>query len=366
MAEEEDDAQKTEDPTPKKLTKSRKKGQVAVSREINSWAIILAGSIGLFLMAPGIMRDVSLTARTFIEFPHQISIDVDALAPLLSAVLVELSWILAPLVGLLMIAALAAGVGQVGLMMATEKLKPEISKISPVKGFKKILSVQSVVEFVKGIVKLAIVGLVSFGLAIPLLDDLTLIPYMDISRTLERIHAVAVQLAVGTLAVMTVVAVFDYAFQKQQHLKKMRMSKQEVKDEQKQSDGDPLIKARIRKIRTERAHQRMMAAVPDADVVITNPTHYSVALSYDMDSMEAPKLVAKGVDSLALRIRLVAQAHDIPLVENPPLCRALYAGVDIDEEIPPEHYKAVAEIIGYVMGLRGGRARAGAKGAQAS
>ncbi len=360
MAEEEDDASKTEDPTPKKLEKSRKKGQAAVSREINSWAIILAGCIGLYLMAPGIMRDVARVARTFIEFPHQISIDADALVPLLRAVLGELSWTLAPLVGLLVIAALAAGVGQVGLMMATEKLKPEISKISLVKGFKKILSVQSVVEFVKGVVKLAIVGLVSFGLAIPLLDDLTLIPYMDISSTLDRIHAVAVQLTVGTLAVMTVVAVFDFAFQKQQHMKKMRMSKQEVKDEHKQSDGDPLIKARIRKIRTERAHQRMMAAVPDADVVITNPTHYSVALSYDMDSMEAPKLVAKGIDSLALRIRLVAQAHDIPLIENPPLARALYAGIDIDQEIPAEHYKAVAEIIGYVMGLRGGRSRAGA------
>ena len=314
-------------------------------------------------MAPGIMRDVARTARTFIEFPHEISVELNALVPLLRDVLLELSWILAPLVGLLLIAALAAGIGQVGLMMATEKLKPELSKISPVKGFKKILSVQSVVEFVKGMVKLAIVGLVSFGLAIPLLDDISLIPYMDISHTLERIHAVSVQLAVGTLAVMTVVAVFDYAFQKQQHLKKMRMSKQEVKDERKQTDGDPLIKARIRKIRTERAHQRMMAAVPDADVVITNPTHYSVALAYHMESMEAPKLVAKGVDSLALRIRLVAQAHDIPLIENPPLARALYASVDIDAEITPEHYKAVAEIIGYVMGLRGGRA--GARGRQA-
>jgi flagellar biosynthetic protein FlhB len=176
---------------------------------------------------------------------------------------------------------------------------------------------------------------------------------MELGNSLDRIIIVSTALAAGTIGVMTLVAVMDFAFQKQQFTKKMRMSKQEVKDEHKQSEGDPHVKARIRKIRTERAQQRMMAAVPDADVVITNPTHYSIALEYKMDDMAAPKLVAKGVDHLAMRIREVAEAHNIPLVENPPLARALYAGVEINEEIPAEHFKAVAEVIGFIMRKRG-------------
>ena len=176
---------------------------------------------------------------------------------------------------------------------------------------------------------------------------------MELAYSLDRIFIIATVLVAGTVGVMTLVAAMDFAFQKHRFTKRMRMSKQEVKDEFKQSEGDPHVKARIRKIRMERAQQRMMAAVPDADVVITNPTHYSIALQYKMDDMAAPKLVAKGVDHLAMRIREVAEANDVPLVENPPLARALYAGVDIDEEIPAEHFKAVAEVIGFIMRQRG-------------
>lgn len=350
---EEDDSQKTEDPTDKKLSKARKKGQVAMSPEINSWAILIGVGMGLSLVAPGIVSGIKKTGRTFIEFPHMLSVDSAGLLALFKSILIDVGWILAPLAGILVIAALAAGLGQAGLMMATEKLKPELSKISFKKGMKKIFSSRSVVEFVKGMIKLSIVSVVAFGMALPLLEDITLIPFMSVADTLSRIQAIAIQLTVGTLAVMTVIAIFDYAYQKQQNLKQMRMSKQEIKDEHKQSDGDPQIKARIRKIRNERAQKRMMAAVPEADVVITNPTHYSIALKYDMDAMQAPKVVAKGVDSLAFRIREVAKEHDIPLIENPPLARILYAAVEVDEEIPAEHYAAVAEIIGFIMRRRG-------------
>jgi len=208
-------------------------------------------------------------------------------------------------------------------------------------------------EFLKGILKLLAVGFVSFSMALPMLQDITLIPSMSLDLSLERINDIALLLMVGTVAVMTVIAFLDFTFQKYTHSKDMRMSKQEVKDENKQSEGDPMIKARIRKVRMERAQQRMMAAVPDADVIITNPTHYSIALEYKMDEMRAPKLVAKGVDHLAMRIREVAKAHDIPLVENAPLARALYASVELDEEIPAEHFKAVAEVIGFIMRQRG-------------
>ena len=166
-------------------------------------------------------------------------------------------------------------------------------------------------------------------------------------------HDMAIVLIFATVAVMTAIAALDYLYQRHAFIKQMKMTKQEVKDEHKQSEGDPIIKSRIRRLRLERARQRMMAAVPRADVVITNPTHYAVALEYKMEEMPSPKLIAKGIDELAQRIREVAEENDIPVVENPPLARALYSAVDLDEEIPPEHYKAVAEVIGYVMRLKG-------------
>ena len=172
-------------------------------------------------------------------------------------------------------------------------------------------------------------------------------------RRVVCIQLVAILLTAGTAAVMTVVAALDYAFQRRSFIKQMRMTKQEVRDEHKQAEGDPQIKARIRRLRMERAQKRMMAAVPEADVVITNPTHFAVALAYDMEAMSAPRLVAKGADVLAQRIREVAEENEVPLVENPPLARALYASVELDQEIPPEHYQAVAQVIGYVMRLKG-------------
>jgi len=170
---------------------------------------------------------------------------------------------------------------------------------------------------------------------------------------LDRIHEIALVIAAATVMVMTVIAALDFMYQRYNQYKNLRMTKQEVKDEHKQSEGDPHVKARIRRLRQERAQQRMMAAVPEADVVITNPTHYAVALEYKMETMPAPRLVAKGVDSLAQRIRETAEEHEVPLVENPPLARALYAAIELDEEIPAEYYQAVAEVIGYVMRLKG-------------
>ncbi len=349
---EEDDASKTEDPTARKLEKARDKGQVAVSQEVKSWMILLGGAFAMIVMAPGIMRDIRLTATKFIESPDAIAFDIPHLRHAFIELLGDLAWILMPLLGLLVILALAANVGQTGFIWALEKPKPEVSKISLIKGAKRIFGAKGFVEFAKGLAKLSLVTVVAFGLAVPLLGDIALLPSLEIGQTLDRIHWIAIWLMVGTVAVMTAIAALDFAYQKFSHLKQMRMTKQEVKDEHKQSEGDPLVKARIRKLRMARAQERMMAAVPDADVVITNPTHYAVALEYKMQTMPAPKVVAKGMDSLALRIRAVAEENDVPVVENAPLAQALYATVELDEEIPDEHYKAVAEVIGTVMRLR--------------
>lgn len=204
----------------------------------------------------------------------------------------------------------------------------------------------------KGIVKIIVVSYVAYLVIRPDLAKFELLPTMETSGILSFIHDIVVLLLFSVAIAVLVIAIADYAYQKYSHLKKLRMTKQEVKDEYKQVEGDPLVKSRIRQVRMERARRRMMDNVPKADVVIVNPTHYAVALEYKMDTMEAPVVLAKGIDNIALRIKAIAEEHEIPVVENPPLARALFASAELDQTIPPEHYKAVAEVIGYVMQLK--------------
>ena len=350
---EEDDASKTEEPTDKKLSDGRAKGNVAQSQEVKSWAILLGGLGTLIFLSPYMADGVGKLGWRFIEQPDAIPLDFDHLRIVMLETLIDLVLILAPYFVIMMILAVAANVGQFGFLFATQKIKPEMSKISVLKGLKRMFSMRSTVEFLKGIVKLCVVTMVSLGAALPLLVDLELIPQIALPLTLDRIHLLAIALVTATVGVMTVLAFLDFIYQKKAHIKQMRMTKHEVKDEHKQQEGDPQIKARIRKVRAERHQQRMMQAVPDADVVITNPTHFAIALKYELGEMDAPVCIAKGVDHLALRIRGVAEEHKVPVVENPPLARALYDTVELDQEIPPEHFTAVAEIIGYIMRQRG-------------
>ena len=205
---------------------------------------------------------------------------------------------------------------------------------------------------VKGLVKLAIVGGIAIAIIWPILPSLAIAPLSPVPAGLDLLHKTVLKVLLGVVAALTLMAAADVAYGRYEHIKKLRMTKEEVKDEHRQSEGDPHVKARLRAIRNERARQRMMQAVPHADVVITNPTHYAIALEYETDSMAAPRVVAKGVDLVAQRIREVASEHDVPLVENPPLARALHDGVEIGQEIKTEHYKAVAEIIAFIMGRR--------------
>jgi flagellar biosynthesis protein FlhB len=353
MAEQQDDASKTEEPTPKRLQTAREKGQVTVSQEVKNWAMLLGAAFGLAVLAPGIMHGVTATAFKFVESPHAISLDVENMQEALSGLLLDIGWAVAPIVGLMVVLAIVANVGQVGFLWAPTKIAPQLQKISLINGVQRLFSMRTVVEFLKGLAKLVAVAAVAFGLVFSAMNDIELISSFSLGQILDRIQLVAILLTAGTVAVMTVVAALDYAFQRRSFIKQMRMTKQEVRDEHKQAEGDPQIKARIRRLRMERAQKRMMAAVPEADVVITNPTHFAVALAYEMETMSAPRLVAKGADVLAQRIREIAEENQVPLVENPPLARALYASVELDQEIPPEHYQAVAQVIGYVMRLKG-------------
>lgn len=353
MAEEEDDSQKTEDPSERKLSRAREKGQVASSQEVKSWVVLLAGAASILFMGPYIANQIRYIGIPFIENPHQIPADFESLRSTLTQSFLDSAWVLSPFLLLLLVLAIAGNVMQSGLIFAPEKIKPDISKISPMSGVKRIFSVKGVVEFLKSILKLILVATVAVGLTVPLLDDMALLPGASMGAILDRIIDISIMISVTSAMVMTAIAGLDFAFQKYQFTKSMRMTKQEVKDEHKQAEGDPQVKGRIRALRTQRARERMMANVPNADVVITNPTHYAVALEYKMEDMTAPKLIAKGVDSLALRIRAMAEEHEIPIIENPPLARALHAAVELDQEIPPEHFVAVAEVIGYVMRLKG-------------
>ena len=347
------DGEKSEEPTGKKLGDAKTKGQVAQSQEIQSWVALLTITLLIGSVIPAIMGHISILSRNFIENAHAYSVTAADFQNLTKEVAWEIGLVVMPLMITFMVVGFATQVVQVGWTVSAEKFQIQLNKFSPLKGAKKIFGIRAAVEAGKGVVKLGIVGTVTFLLVSPMLADIALLPAFDLLHTLERVKQIALVILVVAVMIMTIIAAVDFAYQKWDHTEKLKLTKQEVKDERKQQDGDPKIKQRIAALRMERQRERMMQAIGKADVIITNPTHYAIALQYDMDTMPAPILVGKGIDSLAFRIREVAEENDIPIVENPPLARALYASVEIDEEIPAEHFHAVAEVIGYVFRLKG-------------
>ena len=350
---EEDDAQKTEEPSQRKLNRARQQGQVTSSQEIKHWGILIAATIAIATIVPGAAFDVMSLNERILMKSYEIPADMFNLRDFFSDVLLTLLGILAPFLGVMIIAAIASSVVQSGFIWAPSKLTPKLQNISIIKGFGRLISMKSVIELLKGAFKLIIIATITVAMVLPFLDDIDLIPFAHISESVERLHELILIVLVAAIIVMTVVAFIDYTYQRYSFIKQMRMTKQEVKDEHKQSEGDPQVKARLRQLRAERSRQRMMAAVPEADVVVTNPTHFAVALRYKMEEMAAPVVVAKGQDFIALKIREVAEEHEVPIYESPPLARTLYAAVEIDQEIPTEHYQAVAEVIGFVMRMKG-------------
>lgn len=353
MSDEQDSSQKTEEPTSKKLEDARKKGQIANSREINHWFILLAAAISVGFLGPPAAKEIAATLTRFVASPDLMARGPGGLGATLQDAFVDAATALLPIFALILVAAVGAGVSQGGFLVAVDRITPKLEKISIAKGVKRLFSMKSLAEFVKGIIKIAIVGTIATLVVLPELDGLALLPTMAVLDSVTVLHGLLVRLLIAVFAVMTVVAGLDYLYQRYEHIKGQKMSRREIKDEMKQTEGDPQVKARLRQIRMERARRRMMAAVPSADVVITNPTHYAVALKYDGATMSAPMLVAKGTDRVALRIREVAEENGVPVVENPPMARTLFAAVELDREIPSEHYKAVAEIISYVYRLQG-------------
>jgi flagellar biosynthetic protein FlhB len=349
----EDKDAKTEQPTGKRLGKAREEGNVPMSQEVKSFAMLLAGLIVVGTLAPWVAKELAVQLRPFLERPETMKVDMDSLRNLFAQVIWHVAILLAFPMFIFAGAAVAATVGQVGFTVSAGKLKFNLSAINPIAGFKQLFSLSSLVEAGKGLVKIFVIGGAVWMLIIPSLHHPDQIIDQDIRVTMKQIHWLIVMILMVVVLIMAVLASGDLFYQRWSYIEKLKMTKQEVKDEHKEAEGDPKIKGRIRALRLERHRKRMMANVPKATVVVTNPTHYAVALRYDMEEMAAPVLVAKGVDYLAKRIRQIAEIHEVPILENPPLARALYAAVEVDQEIPEEHYKAVAEVIGYVMRLKG-------------
>lgn len=352
----EDKDSKTEEPTSKRLGKARSEGNIPQSQEVKSVAMLIGALIVVGILGPWVASDLTQYLRMFLERPETISLDDDAVGPLLLQVLWRIGVLLAFPMFVLVIAAFIGTMGQVGLAYTPKKISPKLENISPIAGFRRLFSLQSVVEAGKSIVKIIIISVMVGALVIPAMDSPDWLMGQDIHATLKDIHELIVMILFLVVLVMGALAAADFIYQNWSHKEKLKMSKQEVKDEHKEAEGDPKVKGKIRQLRLERHRHRMITAVQKASVIITNPTHFAVALQYDVDKMAAPVVVAKGVDFLAKRMRQVAEAHDVPIVENPPLARALHAAVEVDQEIPAEHYKAVAEVIGYVMRLKGKRA----------
>jgi flagellar biosynthetic protein FlhB len=352
MSEDNDDSQKTEDPTSKRLDEARAEGRVPKSQEFNHLLMILAFTLAVILFGRYVGQQIMNMSLPFFESPDQIPTDLGHLINMAWRILglVLLAGV-APIV-LAFLAAFGAGYLQFGLLWSAENLMPSLDKISPMAGFKRIFSLRSVTELIKGILKITIVATVVGYFVVPSIGDLHKLIGMEMVQLVVAISDKVHILLIGVFCVMGVIAAADILYQRWEYMKSLRMSRQDLRDEYKQTEGDPLVKGRLRQLRMERARRRMMGEVPKADVVVTNPTHFAVALKYDQTAMSAPKVVAKGTDKVALRIREVAEEADVPVIENPPLARGLYAAVDIDQEIPPEYYKAVAELISYIYKLK--------------
>jgi len=352
MSEDTDDSQKTEEPTQKKLEESRQKGQVPMSKEMNNWVMLLAGTIVILGFGSAMMGGLAQTFAAILANSYQFQGGQAGIGNVLTNLFFETTKaLLVPMI-FLIIAAVLGPLLQVGPMFSPKSIAPSLEKISIGKGLGRMFSLRAIFELLKGLLKIFIIGGISFLMLYPFFESVDHFIGLPILELMNEYQIIFFRLMAGVLFVLFILVVIDVAYQRMDHMKKMKMSLKEIRDEQKQTDGDPHMKARLRQLRMQKSQQRMMQAVPQADVIITNPTHFAIALKYDGETMDAPVCVAKGMDDVALRIREVAKESDVQIVENKPLARALYDAVEIDEIIPVEHYKAVAEIISYVYGLK--------------
>lgn len=343
---------RSEKPTARRLTKAREKGQVARSREVPGAAVLLGVLMTLFYFGQTVFQTLSHEMQRLLVFRLPAELTKTYISNVMNGIALRVGVVVIPILLAAFLFALTANVLQGGIVFSTEPLGFHLNKLSPKNGLGRIFSKNGLVELGKSVLTLVAVCTITYQVIseyMPLYPRMVL---MDIRKLVHWTAYISYAVFIRVAVILAILAVLDYCFQKHRFIEKLKMTKQEIKEEHKEMEGDPTTKSRIRRIQREMSRKRMMADVPAADVVITNPTHYAVALSYKMDSMEAPKVVAKGVGFLALKIKELAQEHGIPLVENKPLAQTLYKSVDVGAYIPGDLYRAVAEILAYVYKAR--------------
>jgi flagellar biosynthetic protein FlhB len=358
VAEDSEQSSKTEEASPRKLEEARRQGDVAKSHDLPTWASMSAAASVIAIAGGAMSRDLAARLTPFIAHPDSYELANGGAVRVMRAALNAGAPVMIAVIGTAALAGAAGNLVQHGLLFVPSKLAPDFSRVSPMKGLARMFGLDGLVQFFKSVMKILLVGVIAWLTLKPHVNELQVLPALDPLALLPLASDILRALVFSVVAVLGAGAAIDWFWQRTRFLQRMRMTKQEQKDDFKQSEGDPHIKARLRQMRLERSRRRMMQNVPKATVVVMNPTHYAVALRYEAGATPAPLCVAKGVDSLALKIREVAEAHGVTVVEDPPLARALYATVDIDEVIPREHYDAVAKVIGFVLqGSRRRRAR---------
>ncbi len=354
MAEDpESGGEKTEDPTSRKLSKAREEGQVAKSVEIPSVFVLLAGIITIFATSKYFYNNLSLVFHYNLDFEKIPFLNINETVKLLAYHTEIVIMTCIPVMLAVMFVGLISNFAQVGFVVSWKSLEPKPSRLDPINGFKQKFSSRAVMEFVKSLLKIGIISMVTFYSIKAELNDISVLYDYSVGQILLFTLKVSFWIFIKVCLIMIVVAIIDYAYQKWKFLEDQKMTKKEVKDETKQTEGDPLVKSRIRQLQHEAARKRMMAEVPEADVVVTNPTRLAVALKYDGQEMDAPTVLAKGAGPVAKNIRRIARENDVPLVEDKQLARNLYSSVDIGQEVPMELYQAVAELLAYVYKLKG-------------
>ncbi|MGA0607434.1 flagellar biosynthesis protein FlhB [Phenylobacterium sp. VNQ135] len=357
----EDAASKTEEPTPRKLSQAREKGDVPKTPDLSPFAILAGVSAAIIFAGDWLARGLTENLVPYLAHPHEIVVDGQGGVGVIRHAVLAAAPTLALVFGVASICGIAGNLSQTGFMFSGEKLKPDLSKFNLLKGLQKLFGPDGLMQFAKSVLKVCVTGALGWWILKPFIPQLANLAALDPMAMLPFAVDILKRLLFAVAALSLAVAGADWLWQRQRFMKRMRMSKEEVKEDFKQTEGDPHVKARQKQIQFERAKRRMMQAVPDATVVIMNPTHYAVALKYDEGASGAPLCVAKGLDSLALKIRAIAEEAGVPVIEDPPLARALYAAVEVDDMIPPAHYEAVAKIIGFILNAANGRRRAAAK-----
>jgi len=353
MAEENKD-QKTEEASSKRIADTQEKGNFAQSREISSSFVLLASIIAFSILGKQATETVVKTWYAVFTRIGSINLNANELFLLLKWNMQNFILIIGPIMVIIMVSGVLANLLQTGgFQISAHPLKLKWNKLSPLKGFGRIFSKTSLVELFKSIFKITIVSIIAYQTIRGHWDEVPTLMGYSVANTLIFMGEVMIEIMIKVLLVMIFLAAIDFSFQKYTYLENLRMTKQEVKDERKDIEGNPQIKNRIRSVQLEMTRRRMMAAVPEADVVVTNPTHFSVAIKYDVENYAAPVVVAKGQNEIALRIREIAKENNVPLVEDKPLARTLYKTVDVGQLIPASLYRAVAEILAYVFKLKG-------------